>query len=121
MGALYVCNNGEKEFADRYDGEDYVFPIGMTVALPVMAAKHIFGYGESDKTRALKRQGVMNYSTDKPKAMEWLGQFKFEELEPPAPPDLSSKRPLSRGARHIDDDNLPPSGPKRQDPVPARV
>src|ERR1700758_675691 len=99
-GTLYIANKGEfefpngaKEFSDRYDGEDFVFPVGEAVPVPMEAARHIFGYGEADKSRALRRQGVLAHSTDKGKANKWLDNFAFELVQPPPPPDILRKAP----------------------------
>lgn len=122
MGILYVCNNGKKDFTDRYDGEEYVFAVGETVAVSADAARHIFGYGEGDKSRAMRRQGVVQHSSDGHKAQEWLGQFAFEELEPPPPPNLAAKRPVPKASRNVDDADVTPAPvanrKQRMEPIP---
>lgn len=118
MSYLYVCNNGKADFQDRYDGVDYVFPKGQTVQIPPDAARHIFGYGEGDKSRAMRRQGVMLHSTDGPKAQEWLNQFSWEEVEPPPPPNLAAKQRAPRGAQGVDSSDAVPTRRGRLEPMP---
>lgn len=86
---IYVCNQNEQPFKGRYDGIDYVFAVGKTVAIPDMAAQHIFGYGLVDKQPTLVRWGLMKTSTDIDGALKWLGNFVFGEQPEPEVPDLS--------------------------------
>lgn len=74
---IIVTNNGE-DFSCKYDGNLYVFKRGEPVPLSLEAARHIFGFSLDDKTEVFARHGLMHRSTDLEKAMEWLGQFKFE-------------------------------------------
>jgi len=101
---LYVCNNGDKDFSDRYDGEDFSFKVGETIQIPFEAARHIFGYGEADKSRALRRQGVYTHSTDAEKGQKWIDQFVFEMVQPPPPPSLARVKAPELGVIKMDDD-----------------
>lgn len=142
MADLYICYNGKPQmdskgapvleadgktpvidsapFFDRYDGVDYEFPVGETVGIPHAAARHIFGYGDLDKTRALRRQGVMNHSSEMRKGQEWLGMFEFKEVEPPPPPVLGKQKSLKEvqtaGSAEALEPPIPP--PSRRERLP---
>ena len=45
MSTIFVTNNGDFSFEDGFNGERYTFAVGATVEIPLLAAKHIFGYG----------------------------------------------------------------------------
>lgn len=61
----------------RYDGQDFEFKPGVTVALSDDAATHIFGYGLDDKSRALIRLGWLVNSTQYEAALERLDEIQF--------------------------------------------
>jgi hypothetical protein len=77
MDTIVVTNETEKVIKGRYAGKDYVFPVGQSVALPEIAASHIFGFKQSDKTAALTRLGWMTNSEQLETAVEKLGLIKF--------------------------------------------
>jgi hypothetical protein len=105
MGILYVANKGDSAFCDRYNGEDFVIEPRQTVEISYDAARHFFGYGESDKTRALTRQGVIRLNSElETKGAQWLSNFVFQEQEPPEAPDLIGPEPKApKRARGLDD------------------
>lgn len=72
-----VKNTGADPITGRYDGQDYVFKPGVTVALPDEAATHIFGYGLDDKSRALIRLGWLVNSTQYAHALQRLDSIQF--------------------------------------------
>lgn len=72
-----VKNNLEETVESRYDGQDYQFKPGVTVALADEAATHIFGYGLDDKSRALIRLGWLANSTAMKDALEKLDNIQF--------------------------------------------
>lgn len=78
-----VKNNLEEKIEARYDGRDYVFQPKITQALSEDAARHIFGYGEKDKTRALLRLGWIPNGADKSAALERLNGIQFLAVEEP--------------------------------------
>lgn len=80
--SIYILNKTDEEFRDRFDGEEYVFPPGKFVQVPIEAAKLIFGYSEPDKLRAIRRLGWAVTSTEMEKAQERLRGFQFH-AEPP--------------------------------------
>lgn len=79
---VYILNKTNEEFRDRFDGEDYVFPPNEYVQVPIEAAKLIFGFGEEDKLRAIRRLGWAVTTTELEKAKARLKGFQFH-LEPP--------------------------------------
>jgi hypothetical protein len=77
---LKVTNNNTFDLNDRYNGQDFSFPAGKTVALDLDAARHIFGFGEADKIPYLTRQGWMRTSGDLDTGMRILGGFVFDSV-----------------------------------------
>lgn len=72
-----VKNTGKEAIVSRYDGQDFEFKPGVTVALSDEAATHIFGYGLDDKTRALIRLGWLANSTALNDALKRLDEIQF--------------------------------------------
>lgn len=60
MDQVFVTNKNAFLHADRYNGQDYVFPPGEKVAIPLDVAEFFFGFNRVDKTEALVRQGWAN-------------------------------------------------------------
>ena len=86
MGSVFVTNTNEALYADRYDGEDFVFPPGERVMIPTDAATHIFGFNLVDKTETLVRAGkamkvdpVTKQYVEDPDGVKWLARFIFDE------------------------------------------
>jgi len=82
---LQVTNNNTFDLVDRYDGQDFTFPAGATVALGEDAARHIFGFGEADKIPYLARQGWVRNSGEIEAGMQKLNGFSFASYETPLP------------------------------------
>ena len=78
-----VKNNLKEKIPARYDGQDFTFEPAVTRALSEDAARHIFGYGEKDKTRALLRLGWIPNGADKAGALEKLNEIQFLAVEEP--------------------------------------
>ena len=74
---LKVTNKSGEEFSDRFDGHDYSFPKGSTVSINEDAARHIFGFGEGDKTPYLVRLGWMRSNREYDMAMQTMAGFVF--------------------------------------------
>lgn len=86
MGSVFVTNTNEFEHADRYDGEDYVFPPNVKVLVPVAAAQHMLGFNLVDKESTLSRLGwalrqdpVTKKIGDDPEGAQKLANFVFDE------------------------------------------
>jgi hypothetical protein len=57
---IFVTNHNDFYHSDMFDGDSFDFPPGEKVLLPVEAAKHMLGFGRSDKTETLTRLGWAN-------------------------------------------------------------
>ena len=82
MSTIFVTNNGDFYFEDGFNGERYTFAVGATVEIPLLAAKHIFGYGVDDKTPHLVRLGWLRMSNEVEQAMSKLAKFRFDTQRP---------------------------------------
>lgn len=60
MNEIFVTNGNDFDHQDRYNGEDFFFPKGERVTVPIIAAAHMFGLGNADKTETLVRLGWAN-------------------------------------------------------------
>lgn len=80
-----IKNRSGKKLAARFDGKDYEFPADEKVVTPIHedAARHIFGYGERDKTRALQRLGWLRSGGPEviAEATAELNKFQFLAVE----------------------------------------
>jgi len=85
---LQVTNSNNFDLIDRYDGRDYIFPAGATVALGEDAAKHIFGFGDVDKSTYLARLGWVRNSGEVEAGMQKLNGFSFSSYETPSPGEI---------------------------------
>jgi hypothetical protein len=95
LDQVFVTNKNPEPHVDRYDGEEYIFPPGEAVLVPIDAAHHMFGYvpvelrreGEAlDYTDTLVRLGKATKLdpetrrfVDDPEGVKWLARFVFEE------------------------------------------
>ena len=100
---LGVKNGLSEKIEARYDGEDFVFEPGITRALSEQAARHIFGYGEKDKKRALLRLGWIPNGAQIEGAIEKLGKIQFLAVEEPKFKD----EPASELPRKVADGDKP--------------
>jgi predicted component of viral defense system (DUF524 family) len=57
MNDIFVTNRNDFVHSDAYDGHEFTFPPGEKVAIPEVAAQHMFGYGLKDKEEVLVRLG----------------------------------------------------------------
>ena len=74
---LTVKNGNGFDFIGRFNGVDYQFPSGATVAITEDAASHIFGVGKPDRTEVILRNGWQN-GTTMSDAIEKLNKFSFD-------------------------------------------
>lgn len=78
---IWVRNNGNKTFNDRYDGEDFQIKPGHFIEMLVECATLCLGFGEDDKIRCVRRLGWA-FSHDAMKsAIKELGEFSFHMSE----------------------------------------
>ena len=80
--SIWVRNDSEETFKSRYDGEDIVIVPGKAEELVIPAAELIFGFGEDDKSRCLRRLGWMGMHLDYDKAVERLNKLSFHMENP---------------------------------------
>jgi hypothetical protein len=113
---LLIRNTNDFVHRDRYDGKDFVFPIGEAVQVPEEAAHHFFGYGEDDKLPFLTRAGWVRNSEEFERGQKILNGFVFMDAEvivrpleleqipdtpdtpepPPAPPQEPDEPPVAK-------------------------
>ena len=95
MNEIFVTNTNAFDHQDRFDGEDFLFPKGERVTIPVVAAKHMFGLGLADKSETLIRAGWAN----DPEGVKKLAGFVFTQgIMVEAPVDTQAVLPLAEGA-----------------------
>jgi hypothetical protein len=76
---VWVLNTSDAPLKASYDGVSYEFPVGRHVAVPIEAAKHIFGYPDEDKEPCLVRLGWVRMNTDLPAGFERLARFVISD------------------------------------------
>jgi len=79
---VYVTNNSDVEFSDGYNGVVYDFKKGATLQVPETVARHVFGWGDTDKAQYLVRLGWISSESDIPKGIALLDKFLIS-AEPP--------------------------------------
>lgn len=89
-----VTNRTGSTIKGRYDGKDYVFRDGDPTDVHQLAVKHIFGFGDPDKTAAFHRLGWLNDVTYEA-ALERLKDIDFDDVPTP-PVDISPDKRRSR-------------------------
>jgi hypothetical protein len=78
-----VTNRTGARIKGRYDGVDYIFENNEETDVHHLAAAHIFGFGQDDKTNAFLRLGWLatgNYE----EGLERLKDIKFGDVPSPA-------------------------------------
>jgi hypothetical protein len=95
---LTIRNNNDFAFTGRYNGIDYDFPAGATVAVPEDAARHIFGVGVADKAEIMTRHGWLGVNANYDVAMQKLNNFSFNVADQFAPGEVvDEKLPYAHG------------------------
>lgn len=74
---IFVRNTGDFDHSDSYNGQDFDFPKGERVLIPVEAAMHMFGFNRVDKTDNLSRLGWANLPNDQ--GAKQLAKFVFTQ------------------------------------------
>jgi hypothetical protein len=81
---------GFEPFTDTFDGEDWEFPSGETVEVPVLVAQHLFGFGFTEDSlghlAALRRKGwnLLKDSNGHQIGELILSKFEIQSEEPEA-------------------------------------
>lgn len=109
---IRVVNNLKERIFGRYDGEDFEFLPGASVRLPILAAIHIFGFGQQDKTRALNNLGWLRQSEDREKAMAKLNRITFTEAPPLIEAEVEPEEDEPAGELTPPHSALPPPSPE---------
>ncbi len=95
MHEIFVTNTNDFDHQDRFDGQDYFFPKGERVTVPVLAAGHMLGLGMADKTETLIRLGWANTED----GVKKLAAFVFTQgVMVEAPVDAQAPLPLEEKA-----------------------
>jgi len=76
---MFVTNNNEFDYSDRFNGNDFAFPAGGTVQVDFDAARHFFGLGDADKMPYLVRSGWAQSSNGFDVGMKILNNFVFSD------------------------------------------
>jgi hypothetical protein len=76
-----VTNNNAFDFAAKFDGVEYVFPRGKTVACEDEPTKFIFGLGNPNKVEVLARYGWAAPWQPASDGMKVLDRFRFEHMQ----------------------------------------
>lgn len=99
---MWVRNNGREAFSDQFDGERFTIAPGAAEEMTVDCAKLVFGFGEDDKRRAIRRLGWAPTENDMPKALAKLNAFSFH-MEPPSDPyaPVSDTEPAARSSGRV--------------------
>lgn len=93
-----IKNTSKDTIAGRYDGRDYEFRPDVTEVVTIEAARHIFGFGLEDKTRAFLRLGWLRDSGSKAAAEARLAEIQFLAVETKVKEADTPKLPMSAGA-----------------------
>lgn len=107
-----VKNDDNKRLVARYDGEDITFEPGVVTAVSEQAARHIFGYCEKDKTRALLRLGWLPNGANMEAAIERLTHFKFMAMEVKVKEEITTALP--RGVSDAEQPENRPLSPEEE-------
>lgn len=87
---VWVRNNGTERFVDKYDNEDFEILPGQAVEMLVECAELCLGFGQEDKTRALRRKGWAFTNIGMKEALAKLEAFSFH---------MSEKEALEHGTK----------------------
>ena len=79
---VFVTNNSDKKLVAEFAYQKYEFPVKQTKEIPVLAAKHIFGFGDDNKEPYLARLGWMRLHSELEQGLERLEQFDISHVSP---------------------------------------
>ena len=89
MTTVYVTNKNFKPLVVDYGGKDVAFPVNETVEIPLVAARHIFGYGDDNKEPYLASLGLCLTANELPDGLKRLANFVITEDVPQKDHSLS--------------------------------
>jgi hypothetical protein len=91
---MQVLNRNDFALKGRFDGRDYTFPPGRALEIPEEAVRHIFGFGQDNRTGAYNRLGILKPGRTLAEAQEVIdrmqftaGRMVFEQPDPVPQPD----------------------------------
>lgn len=82
MSTLYVTNKSDNLLEFDYEFKTIQFPKGKTVEISEKAARHIFGYLDSNKEEYMVRLGFIHTRNDIEKGLKKLEQFVISDQPP---------------------------------------
>lgn len=106
---IFVRNNSKEVFKNRFAGEDFSIEPGKAEEMLLDCAQLVFGMGEDDKTRCLRRLGWMGMHLDYDKALKRLNEFSFH-MENPKYEKHGKSADLAPGREGSDEESGPSSG-----------
>jgi len=109
-----VTNGTPETIEGRFNSEDYEFPPGEAVDISIEAARHIFAFGEEDKSRALARLGWVKTTLELKAAMARLGKVVFGDvpgIEVAQIKRIPHATPIVKGDGSTGGGKLPPEDP----------
>jgi hypothetical protein len=122
---IRVTSHLDKTFKGRYAGKDYTFKPEVPVDMPELAVRHIFDFGNEDKTRAVCRLGWAQNSDGMEEALAKLAKVSFDDppemIEAPVQPKKRKRAseetgtagpPVTAGGTEGGVLKSPPDGPK---------
>jgi hypothetical protein len=92
-----VTNRTGAAIKSRYDGRDYLFSTNEPTDIHQLAAAHIFGFGQKDKTNAFHRLGLLNHMTVE-MANEWMNDIEFGDVPSPAV-DIGPRKKIAKATK----------------------
>lgn len=95
---VWVVNHGTEKFVDKYDGESFEIAPGEAVEMLVECAELCLGFGQEDKTRALRRKGWAFTNIGMQEATAKLQSFSFHMSEKEALEHEPNKAPAPAGS-----------------------
>lgn len=80
---LWVRNNGNDTFADKFDGDEFELKPGQVLQIHQGCAELCFGFGKdpADKLPTLRRLGWAHTNVDMVAGLKRLNAFSFHESE----------------------------------------
>jgi hypothetical protein len=82
MSTLYVTNQSDNLLEFDYEFKTIQFPKGKTVEITEKAARHIFGYLDSNKEEYMVRLGFIQTKNDIEKGLKRLEKFVISNKPP---------------------------------------
>jgi hypothetical protein len=76
---VFVTNNSDNKFVTEFCYKQIEFPVGKPVQISVIAAKHIFGYGDNNKEPYLARLGWIQLHSELEQGLERLSKFEISD------------------------------------------